>query len=88
MADQQDTLPSLDFELDPSSPSKRPEQFVILLQRRQPCLMGRSTAPVFGLHRGPDANARARRSSWTTCRVTRAPRFEAGGAQLWFLPQS
>ena len=33
MAKQQDTLPSLDFELDPSSPSKRPEQFVILLER-------------------------------------------------------
>ena len=33
MPKQQDTLPSLDFELDPSSPSKRPEQFVILLER-------------------------------------------------------
>ena len=33
MVTRQDTPPSLDFELDPSSPSKRPEQFVILLER-------------------------------------------------------
>ena len=33
MANRQDTPPSLDFEFDPSSPSKRPEQFVILLER-------------------------------------------------------
>jgi len=32
MANQEDTLPSLDFDLNPSSPSKRPEQFVILLE--------------------------------------------------------
>ena len=33
MANPPAPLPSLDFELDPSSPSKRPEQFVILLER-------------------------------------------------------
>ena len=33
MANRQDTPPSLDFHLDPSSPSKRPEQLVILLER-------------------------------------------------------
>jgi hypothetical protein len=32
MTKRQDTPSSLDFELDPSSPSKRPDQFVILLK--------------------------------------------------------
>ena len=33
MANRQGTPPSLDFELDPNSPSKQPEQLVILLER-------------------------------------------------------
>ena len=33
MTNRQNTPPSLDSQLDPSSPSKRPEQLVILLER-------------------------------------------------------